>query len=527
MNATTKRMEEILMSPYSTDNYVELINEIFSTVWMIAPDILHEERSNFSYHIAGSTHVGTYNTPDGKLLLIFAVKLQKQSGIERARSMQRNFAKKLIESGNADAALVAFYAEDDPKWRLSFVRLDYEMKIENGKLKATEKLTPAKRYSFLVGDKEPCHTALSHFHSFIVDNNSNPTLDELEEAFSVERVTQEFFDLYCEKYQQLREWLLSNEDFAAESERCHFTVEQFAKKLLGQIVFLYFLQKKGWLGVGVWPHMLTEKEYKNLFFTTGAQGRIIKEYLPALYVQSGENYIQTSRFRSALDRIPDDVEELIANGKQYEAAMEEAASYISGLFSDLSGNIADAMIDAFQKTGNAAINTGDIISDVAKNFAKSWIENKLLEDIFNEKAQDRMFALMEKGDTEGALDYLSGLIGEANALAPQITEYLRGLDGLATEIEEPEQERTSTAKGIAQASQDSVDENNARLTTIQGHTYSISADMKVLVSASAMMLDRLAAIETNTARLENIESGIAQMRSDISYMNTKGLFLRK
>lgn len=301
------------MSPYSTDNYVELINEIFSTVRMIAPDRLHEERSNFSYHIAGSAHVGTYNTPDGKLLLIFSVKLQKQSGIERARSMQRNFAKKLIESGNADAALVAFYAEDDPKWRLSFVRLDYEMKIENGKLKATENLTPAKRYSFLVGDKEPCHTALSHFHSFIVDSNSNPTLDELEEAFSVERVTQEFFDLYCEKYQQLREWLVSNEDFVTESERCHFTVEQFAKKLLGQIVFLYFLQKKGWLGVGVWPQRLTEKEYKNLFFTPGAQGRIIKEYLPALYVQSGENYIQISRFRSALDLIPDDAEELIAN----------------------------------------------------------------------------------------------------------------------------------------------------------------------------------------------------------------------
>lgn len=238
MNATTKRIEEILTSSYSTDNYVELINEIFSTVRIIAPDRMHEERSNFSYHISGYVHVGTYNTSDDKLLLIFAVKLQKQSGIERARSMQRNFAKKLIESGNADAALVAFYAEDDPKWRLSFVRLDYEMKIENGKLKAMENLTPAKRYSFLVGDKEPCHTALSHFHSFIVDNNSNPTLDELEEAFSVERVTQEFFDLYCEKYQQLRDWLVSNEDFVAESERCHFTVEQFAKKLLGQIVFL-------------------------------------------------------------------------------------------------------------------------------------------------------------------------------------------------------------------------------------------------------------------------------------------------
>ena len=219
------------------------------------------------------------------------------------------------------------------------------------------------------------------------------------------------------------------------------------------------------------------------------------------------------------------IEELIANGKQYEAAMEEATSYISGLFGDLSGNIADSMIDAFQETGNAAIDAGNVISDVAKNFAKSWIENKLLEDIFNDAAQDKMFALMERGNTQGALDYLSGLIGEANALAPQITEYLQGLGGLATEIEDPE--RTSSSKGIAQASQDSVDELNGRATAIQGHTFSICADMKTLVSTSAMMLDRLTAIESNTARLENIDAGIAQMRSDISYMNMKGLILRK
>jgi adenine-specific DNA-methyltransferase len=74
---------------------------------------------------------------------------------------------------------------------------------------------------------------------------------ELEGAFSVEAVTNEFFQLYCEKFYQLSDWLTKNEDFLAEAERCGFTVEQYAKKLLGQIVFLYFLQKKGWLGVGV------------------------------------------------------------------------------------------------------------------------------------------------------------------------------------------------------------------------------------------------------------------------------------
>ncbi|MDD3283436.1 MAG: hypothetical protein PHY41_08195 [Candidatus Cloacimonetes bacterium] len=68
---------------------------------------------------------------------------------ENSRSKQRSYAKKLIENAGSDAALIAFYTDGETKWRLSFVRLDYEMKIENGRLKAAESLTPAKRYSYL------------------------------------------------------------------------------------------------------------------------------------------------------------------------------------------------------------------------------------------------------------------------------------------------------------------------------------------------------------------------------------------
>lgn len=50
--------------------------------------------------------------------------------------------------------------------------------------------------------------------------------------------------MYCEKYHELREYLESNEDFMQEAQIRNFTSEQFAKKLLGQIVFLYFIQKK-------------------------------------------------------------------------------------------------------------------------------------------------------------------------------------------------------------------------------------------------------------------------------------------
>lgn len=309
MNAVVKKIEIILKSPYDTKNYVDLIREIFPKVSMVYPDKFRKEFTNFSSHIEGSIHVGNYKTPDKKNIIIMAVQLKNAGYVENSRSTQRSYAKKLIENANADAAFIAFYTEGEPKWRLSFVRLDYEMKIENGRLKTTENLTPAKRYSYLVGENEPCHTAISRFERFIIDSMADPehpTLDDLENAFSVEKVTDEFFKLYCEKFHQLREKLEENEDFRIEAEQHNFTSAQFAKKLMGQIVFLYFLQKKGWLGVGAWPNTLTEKEYKNAYYARGAKSR---ELIPMVYRPVGDGTYRVSS--AGLNSISDEDEAVL------------------------------------------------------------------------------------------------------------------------------------------------------------------------------------------------------------------------
>lgn len=310
MNAVVKKIEMILKSSYDTKNYVDLIREIFPKVSMVSPDKFRKEFTNFSSHIEGSVHVGNYKTPDKKNIIVMAVQLKNVGYVENSRSTQRSYAKKLIENANADAAFIAFYTECEPKWRLSFVRLDYEMKIENGRLKTTENLTPAKRYSYLVGENEPCHTAISRFERFIIDSMADPehpTLDDLENAFSVEKVTDEFFKLYCEKYHQLREKLEENEDFCIEAEQHNFTSAQFAKKLMGQIVFLYFLQKKGWLGVGAWPNILNEKEYKNAFYARGAKSR---ELIPMVYRPVGDGTYRISG--AGLNAISDEDEAVLA-----------------------------------------------------------------------------------------------------------------------------------------------------------------------------------------------------------------------
>lgn len=309
--AVINKIESILHSAYDTKNFMDFVNEIFPDIYFVAPDRFRKEYSNFSSHIDGSIHVGNYKTPDGKNIIVLAVQLNKSRYVENSRSTQRSYAKKLIENGNADAALIAFYTEDDPKWRLSFVRLDYEMKFENGKLQTAENFTPAKRYSYLVGENEPCHTAIKQFNRFITDSIANPehpTLDDLEDAFSVERVTDEFFTLYCEKFHQLREELEANEDFCIEAQQHNFTSAQFAKKLMGQIVFLYFLQKKGWLGVTAWPNTLTEKEYKNAFYARGAKSR---ELIPRVYAPIGDGTYKV--LASGLNSISDEDEEILAS----------------------------------------------------------------------------------------------------------------------------------------------------------------------------------------------------------------------
>ena len=128
-----------------------------------------------------------------------------------------------------------------------------EYKYDTEKQKIREDFTPARRYSFLVGKNESSHTAQSCLFPLLQTDNKNPTLEDLENAFSVEKVTKEFY----EKYRNLFDTLTNALDKIIKKDKKikkDFEIKKvnpidFSKKLLGQIVFLYFLQKKGWFGV--------------------------------------------------------------------------------------------------------------------------------------------------------------------------------------------------------------------------------------------------------------------------------------
>jgi len=153
--------------------------------------------------------IGTYVDPEGKKIDILIVYLQKETALQRARTAQRNFIARYLKScDERDAGLIAFVSPQEEDWRFSFVKMEYKFeKTPKGDVKVKEEFTPARRYSFLVGKNESSHTAQSCFMSILKNDSYNLKLYELEESFSIEKVTKEFFEKYRELFLQIKDSL--------------------------------------------------------------------------------------------------------------------------------------------------------------------------------------------------------------------------------------------------------------------------------------------------------------------------------
>ena len=219
-------------------------------------------KESFREQVQQYRRIGQYVDPEGNVIDVLWVRLRSGRQLEQARTMQRNFAAQYLQDrGEKEGALIAYYVDEGAEtdapadrrqqWRFSLVRLEYSLD-PTGKIK--KEVTAARRSSFLVGSGEPSHTAQRQLMPLLT-GIKKPSLEELEATFSVEAVTDEFFGEYKALFLQITEEVeaLRGRDRVIEADFGAKAIESshFAKKLLGQLVFLYFLQKKGWLGVEV------------------------------------------------------------------------------------------------------------------------------------------------------------------------------------------------------------------------------------------------------------------------------------
>ena len=266
MNIENKKkiINNLFDNQFNKDNFKEFVNDILNVkilnrsesekIYKVFKDYIE------SYHI-----ISDYKDNEKNDILIMTIKIKDDRDPIRARVKQREFVAKLLREWSKNGALVVFYNEDSKNWRISFIRLNYEFTAKG----IEEKITPAKRLSYVVGEGEASKTVKDQFFT-LVNMEESVSLEQLEGLFALEKVTNEFFKEYKNKYLDIKETLIKDENFVKEAlkhdiENPESFIEGFSKKLMGQIAFIYFLQKKGWLGIEIVPESLTFEEYNRIY----------------------------------------------------------------------------------------------------------------------------------------------------------------------------------------------------------------------------------------------------------------------
>lgn len=235
--------KRLFQSKFNLSKWQMLLQDYFHADKVrVSPEVLDEDAEDRKGYFLGSM-----TTQDNYELGFFYYEMEDGSVLRRKVGL-RNLIRPYLGYG-FDAALAVF--NDGTNWRLSLI---CDLK---------EDATSTKRFTYVFGDEKAFYkTPILRFES--LRTKANEFL-EIKKAFSVEALSDDFFDEYRKQYAEFVKFLTGKEyvkkgnkwveQEMGELDAQYFTsfkkddklVRDYIKKMMGRIVFLYFLQSKGWL----------------------------------------------------------------------------------------------------------------------------------------------------------------------------------------------------------------------------------------------------------------------------------------
>jgi hypothetical protein len=242
---TKEQIHQLFKQGYNQANWKQFLGETFiKSRLLTTPETLTGIDSNVASKALKLGYISIDENGIEREITVYEVALAKGIILERNRVGLRNLLRKYLK--NIDAAFIVYHNPENKKWRFTYVSelTGYDADGEFIKIK-----TEPKRYTYVLGEGESTRTAAERFTA-IANKGSKATLDDIKEAFSVEKLSKAFFEEYKKHYDIFCDFMVSKPNirqsiFNGDEKG----IRDFNKKLLGRIIFLYFIQKKGWLGV--------------------------------------------------------------------------------------------------------------------------------------------------------------------------------------------------------------------------------------------------------------------------------------
>lgn len=227
-------------------------------------------------------------------------------------------------------------------------------------------------------------------------------------------------------------------------------------------------------------------------------------------------------------------EALIKKEEEYEASLKQMDDYLGGLFGNYASDIMDAVIDAFERGTDAAEAFGDVTKKVMRNVVKDMMQTAILQPVI-QKQSELVKQAYGTGDDNAILQAIIQATEEVKVEQERMKGFLtkaneelkkKGYDLTADSATS----REASQKGIATASQDSVDELNGRMTAVQGHTFDIAENTRMLLATTNEILKGVVGIERNTGnvhtRLSVVEQHLKSVKDTVGDIALKGIKIK-
>lgn len=294
---------------------------------------------------------------------------------------------------------------------------------------------------------------------------------------------------------------------------------------------------------------LSKEDYQRISGLVGQ--KITAEYqLWDLSSEQIEKILSDEKLVSVLDTVNKDfvtyLQNIVDYGEQLTEIAQKEKEAITGIgFDEFKSGYADLLSDLDS--------TNEDFADNFEQHLQKAIFQSLLANKYKEQIQRLYDSWAEYGKDGITSDEAQALRNMQQNLTNSL---LAERDKLMQDFGwQSDSAREASQKGIATASQDSVDENNGRLAVMQGHTYSINENAnrmangidsllnyassglslttdiertaKAIESQSRDALNHLANIDSYTSNLVEMREYMYAVKNGIDTLNTKGLTLKR
>lgn len=241
---TQQELQKIFESEFNWNNWKKVMNFVFPEFKfnLVQTDLTRDTKAHKKNAGYIKEH-GTTQLASPEMLTLCEILVNDTVRLDRNIKSVRSLVADLAVP-NYQTVIAVFHNADNSKWRFTLVVKEF-----TDSHKTFDKKPDSYTYVFGVGEKG--RTASERF--FKLSQKANKSLKDLEEAFSVEALSKKFFAEYKAVYQKFVDDIIHDSSRLAlfkenTKEKQEKAARDFVKKMMGRMVFLYFLQKKGWLG---------------------------------------------------------------------------------------------------------------------------------------------------------------------------------------------------------------------------------------------------------------------------------------